>query len=296
MKRRLNLRPIAGLVSLLLLAVTIGCGSAPAEDTASKETKPVSAESEPAEEHDSHAADIHSADGSSEGHGDEHDGDANHDDHGEANADDHDDHGDGHGHDSHSEGAHGGGHHNEFESAMHGNASPQTHPLNGQQNLAEWKTDLAIWSLVVFGLLSAILFKFAWGPISAALDEREQLVQANIDGAREQNEKAAALLADHEEKLAGTAEEIRQLLANAQKEAEAQKAGILAEAEASAEATKQRSIQEIEAAKNGALRELAEQSVDTAVGMAGSIVKRELKPDDHSSLISEAMKHFPGIN
>ena len=201
--------------------------------------------------------------------------------------------GDGHG--GHEDGSHAE-HHNEFEDALHGNATAQTGALNGQENPAEWKSSLAIWTLVVFGCLTAILWKFAWGPIRDALDDRERSVQQNIDAAREQNEKAAALLADHESRLAGTADEVRRILDEARRDAETQKQGILAEAEAAADAQKTRALQEIDAAKNGALQELAEKSVDTAVGLAGRIVKRQLSADDHSSLISEAIQHFPGKN
>lgn len=202
--------------------------------------------------------------------------------------------GDGHG-DSHG-GDHGGEHHDPYEDALHGNATPQTGPLDGQGNPAEWKSSLAIWTLVVFGCLAAVLWKFAWGPIRDALDSRERSMQQNIDSAREQNEKAAAMLAEHEAKLAGTADEVRQIIDNAKKEAETQKQSILAEAEAAAESQKSRAILEIDAAKNGALQELAEKSVDTAVGLAGKIVQRQLSPEDHSTLISEAIKHFPSKN
>lgn len=203
----------------------------------------------------------------------------------------HAEHGDG-AHDEHGDGAH----HNPYEDALHGNATPQTGALSGQGNPAEWKSSLAIWTLVVFGCLTAILWKFAWGPIRDALDSRERSIQQNIDSAREQNEKAAALLAEHEAKLAGTADEVRRIVDDARRDAETQKQGILAEAEAAAEAQKARAVREIDAAKNGALQELAEKSVDTAVGLAGKIVQRQLSPDDHASLISEAIKHFPSKN
>ena len=199
--------------------------------------------------------------------------------------------GDSHGDDSHGGDSHGAGaHHDPYADTLHANAGPN------QENPAEWKAELAIWTLVVFGLLTAILWKFAWGPICDALDARERSVQQNIDAAKEQNEKAAALLADHEARLAGTADEVRRILEDARRDAETQKQGILAEAEAAAEAQKSRAIQEIDAAKNGALQELAEKSVDTAVGLAGKIVQRQLSAEDHSSLISEAIKHFPSKN
>ena len=65
---------------------------------------------------------------------------------------------------------------------------------------------------------------------------------------------------------------------------------------APAEAEKKLALQEIEAAKNGALQELAATSVDTAVGLAGKIVQRQLSADDHAALISEALEHFPSKN
>ena len=225
--------------------------------------------------------------------------------HGEVHAEADPGHAAGHGEDSHGAAdghAHGasdhgdGEHHDPFEDALHGNAAPQTGALSGQANPAEWKSSLAIWTLVVFGCLTALLWKFAWGPIRDALDARERSVQDNIDAAKAQNEKAAALLADHEAKLAGTAEEVRKLLEDARRDADSQKQQIIAEAEAAAESQKARALQEIDAAKNGALQELAEKSVDTAVGLAGKIVQRQLSSDDHASLISEAIKAFPSKN
>ena len=249
--------------SVLLMLLVIGSVGVVVADHHEKDASgAVSAESDP-------------------GHADAHD-----DAHG-AVGDGHDDHGDSHGADAH---------HNPFDDAMHGNATPTTHPLSGQDNLAEWKTELAIWSFVVFACLCAVLWKFAWTPICDALEAREKSVQQNIDAAKEQAEKASALLAEHEARLAGTADEVRRILDEARRDAETQKQGILAEAEAASEAQKARALQEIDAAKNGALQELAEKSVDTAVGLAGQIVQRQLSADDHAALISEAVKHFPSKN
>lgn len=193
-------------------------------------------------------------------------------------------------HDDHGGGSHGGEVHDVYGDALHGNAGPE------QNSPAEFKWDLALWTLVVFGLLTAILWKFAWGPICAALDSRENSIQQNIDSAKELNDKAAALLADHEARLAGTADEVRRILDEARRDAETQKQGIIAEAEAAAESQKNLALQEISAAKNGALQELAEKSVATAVGLAGKIVKKQLSKDDHASLISEAISNFPSNN
>src|SRR4051794_39249210 len=62
--------------------------------------------------------------------------------------------------------------------------------------------DLAIFTGIVFLLLVGILGKFAWPQITAALDERERKIEANIVAAQSQNDEAKRLLAEHEAKLA----------------------------------------------------------------------------------------------
>ena len=156
--------------------------------------------------------------------------------------------------------------------------------------------DLAIVTAIVFLLLLAILKKFAWGPISVALAKREQDVANNIDEARRQNEEAKQLLGEHQTQLANAAAEVRQLLDDAKRDAESQKQTILAEAQAAASAEKDRAVREIETAKNAALHNLAEKSVDTAVGLAGKIVGSQLSSSDHSQLINEALENFPSKN
>ena len=42
-------------------------------------------------------------------------------------------------------------------------------------NPLEFKTDLALWTAVVFLLLLAVLWKFAWGPLAEGLDKRERI-------------------------------------------------------------------------------------------------------------------------
>lgn len=153
--------------------------------------------------------------------------------------------------------------------------------------------DLAIFTAIVFLVLLAVLWKFAWGPIAEALDQREQGIAGQIDEAKQSNEEAKRLLAEHESKLGETAEEVKGLLDQARRDAEAQKQQIVAEAQQAAQAEKERAVREIGVAKNQAMQELAEKSVDTAVGLAGRIVRRQLSPDDHADLIKDALPQLP---
>ena len=152
--------------------------------------------------------------------------------------------------------------------------------------------DTLLFSLLVFLAMLALLYKFAWGPIAEGLDKREKKMADDIDGARQANEQAQAQLKAYEEKLAGAEAEAAALIAEAKNDALATKERILAETNEEQQRIKDRALADIEAAKNAAVRELAESSVDSAVSLAGNIVGRSLTKDDHSDLIEKSIQQF----
>ncbi len=160
----------------------------------------------------------------------------------------------------------------------------------------DFRFDLAVWTFVVFLLLVIILGKFAWGPIASGLEKRERGIEEKIDAATRSAEKAAEQLRLYEARLAAANEEARQIALQARADAEAAKEQMLTEAKALAQRERERAVADIATAKNVALREIAEKSVNTAVALAGNIVKREIKPNDHAQLIRDAMEKFPSAN
>lgn len=153
--------------------------------------------------------------------------------------------------------------------------------------------DLAVFTAIVFLVLLGVLTKFAWGPIVAALESREQGIADNISAAAAKNEEAKRLLADYEKRLSNTADEVRDLLEEARRDAEHTKGQIIAEAKSAAESEHERATRDVNNAKDAALQAIAEAGADMAVNLAGKIVKRELKADDHAQLIRDAVSRFP---
>jgi F-type H+-transporting ATPase subunit b len=171
-----------------------------------------------------------------------------------------------------------------------GNASSQ---LGAAQEL---RFDLAIATFVVFILLLVILTKFAWGPISRALDQREETISRQIEEARLAAEKATHQLKEYEAKLAAATDEARQIVGQSRKDAEVAKEKIMVEARELAAKERERAVAEITSAKNQALAEIAQKSVETAVTLAGKIIRREVKPQDHEALIGDALGQFSKLN
>ncbi len=172
----------------------------------------------------------------------------------------------------------------------HGDASSQLHAAQ------ELRFDLALATFLVFLLLLAILTKFAWGPIVAGLQRREETIAAQIAEARQAAETARKQLQEYERKLAAATEEARAIVGQARQDAESAKDKIVAEAQAAAQKERERAIADIGTAKNVALREIAALSVNTAVTLAGNIIRREVKPEDHERLISESLQQFSKMN
>lgn len=163
-----------------------------------------------------------------------------------------------------------------------------------------FKADLAIWTAAVFLVVLLVLWKFAWGPIVAGLDKREQGIAEQIASAERTNEEARRLLADYQAKLAQSGEEVRQMLDDAKRDAHRVGQQIVAGAKEDAQAEHRRALAEIEMATDAALKELAERSASLAVELAGKIIEARLDPAAHSRLIEQAVARFtrtePGHN
>jgi F-type H+-transporting ATPase subunit b len=156
----------------------------------------------------------------------------------------------------------------------------------------DFQTDLAIYSAIVFLLLLAILWKFAWAPIMAGLQKREQRIAENIAAAERANQEAKLQLAEYDRKLAGASEQVRLMLEEARKEAEQAKLEIIAEAKESAKLEFDRSKRDLQRATDQALKELSERSTNLAVDLASKIVRERLNQQDHARLVKEAMAEF----
>ena len=149
--------------------------------------------------------------------------------------------------------------------------------------------DLALFSLVTFGVFLAALRFGAWGPLQAGLNERERGIKQNIADAEAARLKSQALLKDHELKLAKVQEEVRDILAEARRDADHTKQEIIAVAQKEADATKHRAIAEIERSRDQAISELFDYVSANVVDATEKVIGRHLTGEDHDRLVKEAL-------
>ncbi len=162
--------------------------------------------------------------------------------------------------------------------------------------VVDFRTDMAFFSAIVFLLLLFGLTAVAWKPIMAGLEKRERGIADNITRAEKAADDATAKLAEYETKLAAAAEESQRIVAEARKDAEAAGQKLIAAAQEEAARQRDRAIADIEAAKRVALSELANQSTEVAMSLAQRVVGREVRAEDHQSLIQDMLAKLPSNN
>ena len=147
----------------------------------------------------------------------------------------------------------------------------------------------ALWTVVIFVLLLWVLGKYAWGPILSGLQSREQFIRESLEEAKENRDAAEARLKEYEEKLAGARDEVDEILAEARRDAAALREREEARAREEAEKMLQRARREIKIATETAVQDLYQRATDLTVAAASRILEREISPQDHERLISDAI-------
>ena len=164
---------------------------------------------------------------------------------------------------------------------------------------ASFKSDLAIWSFVIFLGLLGLLTKFAWKPIMDGLDKREQGIADMIASTQAANEDAKRMLASYERRLAEATDEVRGMLDEARRDADTTRQAIVAEARKAADEEQARARHEIGLAKDDALAQIADRAADLAVEVAGKFLREKLGRDDQARLVRDSVASIgtkPSVN
>ena len=146
-----------------------------------------------------------------------------------------------------------------------------------------------VWTWAIFLLLFLVLWKFAWGPISKSLHEREQRIRGDVGRAEAALAAAEAKAQEYQQKLSDIRGEAQALIAEGKADAEKLRAKIEADARAEAKRLIEEARREVGLAKDAALAELREAAADMAMTMAAKAAGKILTPADEKRLRQEAL-------
>ncbi len=147
----------------------------------------------------------------------------------------------------------------------------------------------ALWTLIIFALVVLVLGKFAWKPILAGLQQREQFIRTSLEQAKRDRDEAEARLREYGDKLTAARAEATAIVDEARNDAETVRRRIEDEGRAEASAIVERARREVNIAAETAKKELYETSARLATELAGRLLGREVSAADHERLIRESI-------
>ena len=147
-----------------------------------------------------------------------------------------------------------------------------------------------LWTLITLLVVYLVLKRYAWGPLLAALQDRERFIEDSLNQAVGEREQARAQLQKYEEKLATARTEVEAMLDEARRDAAALRDREEARARQEAAAMIERAKREIDIAADTAAKRLYEQAAELATAAAGRILEREVTSADHDRLVADAIE------
>lgn len=151
-------------------------------------------------------------------------------------------------------------------------------------------------SLVSFGVLFIVMWKFALPPITKMLDERAAKIKDSLEKAEDTRVEAERLLDEYKAQLAEARKESNRLIEQGRKVADTMKDEIVAKANEERESMLTRAREEIQGEKRTAMAELQAQVADLSVAVAGRLIGATLSADEHKALIEKYVAEVGTLN
>lgn len=152
-----------------------------------------------------------------------------------------------------------------------------------------------IWTIINFAILLWALHKFLYKPLIGAIATREQEIEGAIKQAREDREEADRLRREFESQIANAQREAHEIITKATKAAATAKEQIEAETRAKTAEMLENAQKSIEREKAKAIAELREEVASLAVAVAGKVIEKNLDNAEQKRLaerfVAEVGKH-----
>lgn len=142
-------------------------------------------------------------------------------------------------------------------------------------------------SLLNFGILAFILYRFGRKPLAEALVKRKQEIMAEIETATKIKEDAEARLEEYEDNLENIEAKLAEVRAEYAAQAEVEKKHLLAEAEERRVRMRRDAEFRVEQERKAARDELLREAVVAATAAAEELVRKQISRADHDRMATD---------
>lgn len=151
---------------------------------------------------------------------------------------------------------------------------------------------MVIITWVTFFALLFILKKFAWKPILAALDEREEMIRKSVGDAEHIKNEMQAMDKHRKELIDEARDEAAHILDNARKGAQEAARVIEQQTKEQNEILLENTVRQIRDEKEKAKAELKEESVRLAVDLAEKLIEENLDDAKNKKIVNRFIKEI----
>ncbi len=165
----------------------------------------------------------------------------------------------------------------QHETATAATAGGQAHAA-GSPDILQVSSSMFALTWVAFAIMLVILYKFAWKPILAALDRRDDEIRRAVENAEKLKDELAKIEAQRAKVIAEADRKAKEIVENGRKAAV--EAANLVEKKAREEISilQENAEREIKAAHEKAVSSLKREVAGMAVAMAAKVVRENLDP------------------
>ena len=153
---------------------------------------------------------------------------------------------------------------------------------------------LYIWTIATFLILLALLAKFAWRPLLAALEQRQQTIRQSLDDARQAREELQRVQADAQRILNEARAQADSIVANTRADANRLREELREKAQVEASGMVKNAERQIELETARALQTIRQEAVELSVAVASKLLQRNITKDDNDRLIDDTLRQLQG--
>jgi len=151
---------------------------------------------------------------------------------------------------------------------------------------------LFIWTIVTFLVLLALLAKFAWRPLLAALDSRQETIRKSLDDAQQARQELERLNKESAEIIRTARVEAESIISQGRADGERLREEVRQKARAEADHIVKNAERQIQLETGRALQQIRREAVDLSVMIASKIIQRNISKEDNERLIEDALKQI----
>jgi F-type H+-transporting ATPase subunit b len=172
-------------------------------------------------------------------------------------------------------------------------ASPLLAQEGEKVDLLSPNAGVMFWTLIIFVVLLFVLSRYAFKPLTAAVEAREKHLEEMIQSAKADRDEAARLLAEQQKALEVSRADAQRVVAESRITAEKLRNDMMEQTKQQQRELLDRARGEIDNERKRAITDLRREAVDLALAGASKLVERNLDDQTNRSLVESFLASAP---